>query len=615
MSMNYHCMSQILRYSVRNFDDLKISWQINNDFNDVLNDVYYSSDIWIKLIQETIQNRQIFGFLLPAKAIVKLFESKRLIVGYDWSRKEINYLNAWKINGYCGQYEKFFIEIIGIFDNENYLRANFDINLNSKKLKIVGAILERGILKINDFDLINHAVFTRDDDFFHIAVKHQRPSEKSVINAFRTGYCTAMKYFLKGHCLGIDIDFYLAGLIVDKTDEEILEILSIRKDFDAYREFKKFSNLFDYLFWNGKKKSMKFLLSRNDDKKYLELLEFIDSEKEIKVSKFSELFIFDIDDYQKYREHYRDLFARCDNMEIISRIIKNTHKLDNNSYIYLEIVYPQIEKGLVKFDFDKENNYIHNSRKFLTSVDVTFENQKHKLDFVGREGNVFLENILEDFREHKNVSLVKQVLELEMVDVYRDYKLTKYAIENKDREFFDLVIKQDELNEGLFVIALYDDWEYPILQICENNPEDAEEFLYVKYYEKPDKFNAQELLILHNMRRPLKTFYGYNGLYEYLKSKEKICVIDLRKKYIFKIFEGCENSDEDYEFTDGDYYYNEKTLNILEYCIEEGNKDLMKTLQKFYNISINEIMNDGYLSTKYIKKAQMNSGLFMGHPG
>lgn len=570
-----------------------------------LGEPHKSPKAWLQLIREHVNRGLVFNSPLMTRTIVDFYENGLLTVNYGEPQNKDGVFDVQSFR-VGGQHEDRLMDIFEIINDPEYLENWFFTFNHWKYYKVCSVIAEKRI-DFGRFDPVQMAIDSKDDGFFIAAVSNHEIATKHIEKAFEIGYIRAMKYFLKGRCLDVDVDSALSKYISRASDEETIEVLKVRRDFDCEREYfndhpEGFSNLKDHAFLYGKKKLVKFLRDRGVDMRSVlketdpscpELMKFLEMSEEDRCRKFFELHIDNVMDYRVFYKHYNYIGRKFHEKLNISdehwfKIIRNSIKImrtqdeDFDVHDFGTIFYKCLnfyEEGLLDYEF----NFDH-EKKVLWSIDVLLKDEKHRLILHQEEhGKEVAEYILGEFYSHKNVRWASELLRMEIVKIDEEYRLIKHAIESEDEEFLDLVLQYDKPNEGVFWIALRSNWKYAVDKLLQYNYNHCE---YNAYYPSGD-VSILEYALVEN------TVNTSGSACDYLEGKRHIHVLDPRKKYQFH------------------YHHNKKPrLSLFEYCVTTEREKLTGELQEFYGLSMNDVLNRGYLSYEIRKTALKNKYLF-----
>lgn len=538
---------------------------------------------YIEMIRNQVNKGITVTYPNAGKIIAKMFRNGFLGVNYG-AAKESGFINVQSFRD-DKQTEEFLLDIVGIF-RQPYLESRLQDYICWNYLKLAAKILKGPV----NFDIIGKAIQIRNDDFFIVATKHQKYSKQNIEEAFRTGYPTAIKYFLDGRCEDVDVDKFLTAYIWNASDDETVAVLEAHPNFDPNVEqsdkncYWGFTNLKDHAFLYGKKKVIKLLQDRGIDMrsvleetdplcpKFNEMMEKDDNSRQ---DIFFKTRVNNIPDYRRFFhfyakiKNYKDL---CDKPEFWFNIIRNSsHKYEGvmtDDLIYR--VSSLYERGLANIEFGDD----------LKSIDILFNNERHRIHLNEEDKIKVAEYIVDREYTYRNAEWVSQILKMNLIEIDGEYRLLKLAIELEDEEFFDLVLQYDKPNEGVFWIAFGSRWKYAIDILNKHNYGPCEYSLY---------YPNQDVSILEYALVECITNSHKDACIRLERMKD-IIVLDMHKKFQIDL--------------------DEPRYTLFEFCIIMKFEVLMSELQKFYELSMDDILNNGYLSDEIHQEALQNIYLF-----
>lgn len=264
---NYSCTREILKSGIKTFNDLNNFRNTNKKFREILNDVKYSSDIWISLIERETnlfdtdevskaskfsgQSFPIGNFTPLAHILVDLIDAGLVTINYGTEKLKTDgvELFARKTIDFS---EDFLLILFPKFEESTdtcFLERLFYASVKRSRIKkregckptLLNRIAERAFERCDFiFDNVGLAIQLDDPEFIRIVLKYEKPVKHQVEHSLNIRSFNALEAFLEK---GLDLNNLksLVDILERFNKDETLFVLKSAEKYghpiDLYKKF------------------------------------------------------------------------------------------------------------------------------------------------------------------------------------------------------------------------------------------------------------------------------------------------------------------------------------------------------------------------------------------
>lgn len=546
MLMSYRCLSLVIKSTIKNLKDITNFWYTNVEFRVFLEYIYYSSDIWLRVIRDAIREEESLNFPPLAQIIVDLHESEKLQICVN-SEAELGILPL-RIFTKHKYSEEFLMKIVEIstefeFIQSKLLEIAFTNGYPNLAKQITGAKNFNG--GNAGFPMVEVSLSSNRQDLFDLAKLFVNPSQYEINSAFALGRYWAMERFLKDGRLP-DSDIHLIKYLLKCQDSvEIFGLLDLFRNY--MDEGINMNVIHDYRFGNANLPEYAFLKNKhaflealtmygypmhtilNESKDYPILKSYMETNlfKPPRIKTFFERRVKNVSDLKKFYSDYPGE---------ISFYLGNTVSFENIWLDAIKTLCIRNFEDMSLFDFAEQivsldkRGLLELNFMFPDGISITFNGgesfeKKFKNSFRTTE---FIADVLDSCVDFENFRVLEKTLATKIVHP-RNFYLIPKIISAKFDNLLEVTLKYIRPSETNFSQAFQMKYIFAVQKFEQFDFHDQNCF-FSQFYSPNDDVSMFEHCVIMDVNK----FRG-NEIFSYLREIEEIFgkSIDNGKKYRF----------------------------------------------------------------------------------